>query len=80
VPEASKKDLLEIFKSDEGREMRFMPKDFPFDCSLELYGNKLAMFSFKDGEVYSMIIESESVTTLFRQFFLFTWSMLGEKK
>lgn len=61
------------------RETRFLPQNFPFQCSVDIYGNKLGFFSFKDGEIYSVIIESPTISDMFKQFFLFTWEMLGKQ-
>ncbi len=63
--------------SNEFRETRFMPARFPVECSVDIYGNRLAFFSFKKGELYSVIVESPTIANLFRQFFLFTWEILG---
>lgn len=60
------------------REVRYLPGKFPFACSVTMYGNKAAFFSFQKDESYCIIIESEAVIKMFLQFFLFTWEMLGE--
>ena len=78
VPESLRAGLHPLFKKDDGRDIRFMPDTFPLNCSLELYSDKMAVMSYRDGEIYSVIIESGTFTSLFRQFFLFTWSMLKE--
>lgn len=66
------------YTSNEARETRFLPPNFPFECSLDIYGNKIAFFSFKDNQVYSVIVESLTIADLFRQFFLFSWNMLDK--
>jgi hypothetical protein len=58
------------------RETRFLPANFPFQCTMDIYGNKLGFFSLKDGEIYTVIIESPTISDLFKQFFLFTWNTL----
>ncbi len=62
------------------RETRFLPSKYPIECSVDIYGNKLAFFSFKNSELYSVIVESPTIANLFRQFFLFTWEMLAANK
>lgn len=61
------------------RETRFLPGNFPFQCSMDIYGHKLAFFSIKGSEIYSVIIESPTISEMFKQFFLFTWEMLGKR-
>ena len=63
--------------SNAMRETRFLPSKFPIECSVDIYGSKLAFFSFKNGELYSVIVESPTISQLFKQFFLFTWEMLA---
>ncbi len=69
----------EYAKSNSHRETRSMPEMMPLECCMDIYGNKIAFFSFKNDELYSVIIESETMVMMFRQFFGFMWNMLGEK-
>lgn len=78
APESEKEGLPKEYGSDEFRETRFLPDEFPFQGTLIIYGNKTALFSSKDNEVYSVILESPIITNIFKQFFLFTWKMLGK--
>lgn len=71
IPEKERID--HVFDPNKLRETRFLPNGFIFDATVEIYGNKLAFFSLKDGEVYSIIIESHPVADMFKQFFLFAW-------
>lgn len=80
VPGSAKNSLPELFQSREDRETRFFPERFAFDCSLEIYGNKTATISLKDGEYQSIIIDSPTVTNTFKQFFLFAWEILGKQE
>ncbi|OIO20377.1 MAG: hypothetical protein AUJ23_00515 [Candidatus Magasanikbacteria bacterium CG1_02_32_51] len=59
------------------RDVRYLPEKFPFTCSVTIYGNKLAFFSFEGSEPYCVIIESKSITWMFAQFFSFAWEMLA---
>lgn len=67
-------------KSNSLREVRILPEKFPFSTSVTIYGNKIAFFSLSEGDPYCVILESASITEMFRQFFLFTWEMLGKEK
>lgn len=61
------------FKPNELRETRYLPNNFIFKATVEIYGNKMAVFNLKEGEIYSIIIESEPIVQTFTQFFNFTW-------
>jgi len=63
--------------SNDLREVRFLPKNFPFNCAMTIHGKKIAFFAFQKGEIYGVSVESESIADMFKQFFLFTWEMLG---
>lgn len=71
IPEKERVD--HVFDPNELRETRFLPTEFLFDATVEIYGNKLAFFSLRDGEVYSIIVESRPIADMFKQFFLFAW-------
>lgn len=77
VSEAVRDKLPDLFKTIPTRETRFMPQRFSFQSSLEIYGTKTATISLQDGEYHSIIIDSPTVTNMFKQFFLATWGMLG---
>lgn len=66
------------YKSDEFRETREMPKYSPVEGSLDIIGNNIYFFSFKEGEVYSIIIESPIVAGMMRQMFEYIWNTLKE--
>ncbi len=61
------------------REVRYLPARFPFTCSVDIYANKIVFFSISDADPYCVIIESQAITEMFRQFFLFSWEMLGRQ-
>ncbi|OHA16151.1 MAG: hypothetical protein A3H57_00705 [Candidatus Taylorbacteria bacterium RIFCSPLOWO2_02_FULL_43_11] len=67
----------DYLKSNELREVRFLPDKFPFTSSVTIYGNKMAFFSLSERDAYCVVIESNSISEMFRQFFLFAWEMLG---
>ncbi len=80
INETENKDILKYFPSNSLRETCFLPKAFPFDCTIDIYGNKIAFFSLKEDQLYAVIVESPTITNMFRQFFLFTWEMINTKK
>ena len=67
------------FGSNSYRETRLLPSDSPIRGTIDIYGDKIAFFSTKDNKLYSIIIESDSISEVLRQFFLSTWQLLGEK-
>ncbi len=71
LPESERK--RHSFEPNEMRELRFLPDTFGFKAMLELYGNKMAVFNLKEGEIYSIVIESEPIVQTFKQFFSFAW-------
>jgi hypothetical protein len=66
----------ENYKSDDYRETREMPSDFPFMGSVDIIGNNVYFFSFKESEVYSIIIESSIVAEMYTNLFKYIWSTL----
>ncbi len=72
LPENERSD--HVFKSNELRETKFLPDKFPFEATIEIYGKNIAIFFSKNGEMYSIIIESRQAAEIFKQFFLFAWN------
>ena len=64
------------YKSDNLRETREMPNDFPFNGSVNIIGDSVYFFSFKEDEVYSIIIESSIVAGMLTQMFQYIWKTL----
>ena len=63
-------------KTNELREVRYLPEKFPFACSITIYANKIAFFSLQNNEPYCVILESASISEMFLRFFQFSWEML----
>ncbi|MDD4983279.1 MAG: helix-turn-helix domain-containing protein [Candidatus ainarchaeum sp.] len=57
----------------ELREMRFLPKQYEFSMTTNIYGNKVAMLSFQD-EFVGIIIENKSIAESQKVVFDFLWS------
>lgn len=69
----------DFLKSNALRDARYLPEKLPFDSSVTICGNKMVFFSVRNDEPYSVSIESDSISEMFTQFFMFTWEMLGRK-
>jgi sugar-specific transcriptional regulator TrmB len=70
-------DKLErVYKSDSNRESRLLPSKYTFDGSLYIFQNKVALFSLTDGEIYSVIMESKTLSHMLKNFFMCTWELL----
>jgi sugar-specific transcriptional regulator TrmB len=67
--------LHEHYKSDPFRVTREMPKTWP-GGSFAIIGSNVFFFSFKENEVYSIIIESKIVSTMFGGLFMYIWNTL----
>lgn len=70
------KNLDFVYKSDSNRESRLLPSKYIFDGSLYVFKNKVAFFSLSDEEVYSVILESKTISHMIKNFFMCTWELL----
>ncbi len=68
------------YSSNALRETRFMPKEFSFLGSVDVTGNLVAFFSFKDKEVYSILIDSPIVAEMLTKLFTYIWDTLPAQK
>lgn len=67
------------YSSDKHRETRVLPQEFPFDGSIDICGSVIAFFSFKEKELYSVVIDSKIIADMLTQFFMYMWSTLQKK-
>lgn len=72
--------MNEEYSSNEFRETRIMPEEFSFFGSVDITGPLVAFFSFKDKEVYSILIESPIVAEMLTKLFSYIWKTLGPTK
>jgi hypothetical protein len=63
-------------QSNHLRETRVLPSNSPMKGTIDIYGDKIAFFSLKDGQIYSIILESPTMAEMLRQFFISTWQLL----
>ena len=77
------KASMEWRKTDKesAREMRLIDKkNYPFSIEISIYGNKTAFISFKENELFGVIIQSPEITKSLKLMFKFFWTSLGEQK
>jgi len=76
VPESAKNRT--VFYEGHNRQVRFMPEPYLFQCSMDIYANKIVYFVLKEGVTYSIILESPTIADAFLRFFLFTFDHLSK--
>ncbi|MFH1292315.1 MAG: helix-turn-helix domain-containing protein [bacterium] len=58
------------------RQVRYLPAKYQYDGTVNIYDNKIAIFSLKNKELTSIIIDSPVITEMFTQFFNLAWDLL----
>lgn len=66
------------YSSDTFRETRILPETFQFTGAIDIYGPLVILFSFKEKEVYSIVIESKIIADMLTQFFMYIWNTLDD--
>lgn len=65
-------------KKEGNKDRKYVPlKKFPFSAEINIYGNKLAIATYK-GKIIGVIIESKEIASTMKQIFELSW--LGTKK
>lgn len=64
------------YLSDDHRETRIMPKDFSFTGAIDICDGLVLFFSFREKEVYSIVIESPIVSDMLTKLFKYVWKTL----
>lgn len=70
------KDHKSVRKDDKKflRETRFFSQDIlPIEIEINIYGGKTALFSYKNEEMFAVIIESQAIANSMRSIFDFCW-------
>lgn len=75
-PAFTAKNMPKQYASDSHRETRILPESFAFEGTFIIYGKKTALFSHKDNEVYSMIIDSPAITEMLDGIFMCLWNLI----
>lgn len=65
-----------IFKTNALREVRLFPPHVSLDCSIDIYGDKIACISIHEKEIYGEIIHSSTIANTIRQLFFVVWESL----
>lgn len=68
----------EVYRSDEFREVRFIPEKYSHNISTSLDGDLFSLFIIEDGEIYSITITSPAIVSMFKKLFMFIWDHLEE--
>ncbi|MES2215992.1 MAG: helix-turn-helix domain-containing protein [Patescibacteria group bacterium] len=76
APDLASTPLSKEYASDSHRETRYLTTPLAFEGTLIVYGKKTALFSHKDNEVYSIIVDSPAITEMFEGIFLCLWDLL----
>jgi sugar-specific transcriptional regulator TrmB len=66
----------EEMKSNSLREVRYVSDDFPFESPINIYGDKVAFFAYKEKALYTIVIESKTVSANLRKIFMYIWNSL----
>jgi sugar-specific transcriptional regulator TrmB len=75
MSEAFKNITPNVYQPDSHRETRFMPGK-AFEGTTIIYGKKVALFSHRDDDVYSMIIDSPAIAEMLDYVFISLWNLL----
>jgi hypothetical protein len=74
-----RKNTPKEYLSDSHRDTRFLPIELAFEGTLIIYGSKTALFSHRENEVYSMIVDSPAITEMLDSIFMCLWNQLAQK-
>lgn len=62
------------------RKIRILPSGAEFQLTFYIYGDRLALFSFKGPEPHALVIQSPAIADAFHRLFELIWSMSSEIK
>lgn len=60
------------------REIRFLPKDFPFTSNMFIYENKIIIMFGKQKEFMAVVVENSEFSQMFQQLFEMLWQRRDE--
>jgi len=72
----SAKDYQKRDKAEARQTKLISEKDYPFSVEINIYGNKLAIMSFKPNELIGVIIESKEISHTMNLIFKFMWGKI----
>lgn len=79
APESAKREVMphaQHYTINPLREVRFLPNPFIFEGTMIMGGSMAVCFSLKDNQLHTIVLETESIVKMFRQFFLYMWATL----
>lgn len=62
------------------RKVAYLPPNYMYNGTMNIFGKKMALFSLKEDELNSIIIDSPVIAEMFQQFFDLTWLLLSKQK
>lgn len=71
---------VETYKNGDTTELRktFIVEDFdkPFECEVDIYGDKIALINYKPNELYGIIINNATIVSTIKAFYLhYLWKL-----
>lgn len=72
MPESDR--IPKDFETNKLRETRFLPMDFELPGIINIYGDRVDLFSFKNNKLNSVVIDSSTYSSLLANFFLLAWN------
>ncbi|MDO8524630.1 MAG: helix-turn-helix domain-containing protein [bacterium] len=74
LPNTEKGHLLATqYKKEGWGEIRFLPSNYNWNGAINIYGEKIALFSFEKELLSAIIIENKVIAEMLRNFFKFFW-------
>ena len=77
MPETNR--IPKDFETNKLRETRFLPSNFELPGIINIYGDRVDLFSIKDNKLNSVVIDSKTYSTLLSNFFLLAWGTSAKK-
>lgn len=74
VPKNKENENFQKKDKESLRETRIISQEnFPVETEINIYGQKTAFFSYKAGEMFGVILESEAIANSMKAIFNFCW-------
>lgn len=73
IPNESK-NIPKGFETNKWRETKLLPENFNLSGIINIYGDRVDLFSIRNNKMTAVVIESQEYTTLLKSFFLIAWN------
>lgn len=74
APDSEESRIKRVTDLASNRETRLIPQEkYPFSIEINIYGNKTAFISFKENELFGIIVESPEIAKTMKMIFKFFW-------